>query len=160
MSNPILQKISEIFFSLCWSRTTTACTVESASLIIFSLALLVFGLLAIIIGRVKIGQNKLEGGVVRFLGVLLLLGAGLIFLQKTGLLIQLVLGLVVLIGGYALMEKPVKQKHLPTETHTFQSGPDEPAYRLHLRLMKDGTGILISGFNPRVKSPWFVRSIC
>ena len=55
MSNPILQKISEIFFSLCWSRTTTACTVESASLIIFSLALLVFGLLAIIIGRIKIG---------------------------------------------------------------------------------------------------------
>ena len=32
---------------------------------------------------------------------------------------------------------------LPAETHTFQSGPDEPAYRLHLRLLKDGSGILV-----------------
>jgi hypothetical protein len=32
---------------------------------------------------------------------------------------------------------------LPAATHTFQSGPDEPAYRLHLRLLKDGSGILI-----------------
>ena len=32
---------------------------------------------------------------------------------------------------------------MPAETHTLQSGPDEPAYRLHLRLLKDGSGILI-----------------
>jgi hypothetical protein len=32
---------------------------------------------------------------------------------------------------------------LPAGSHTFQSGPDEPPYRLHLRLMKDGSGILI-----------------
>ncbi len=32
---------------------------------------------------------------------------------------------------------------LAAETHHFQSGPDEPAYRLHLRLEKDGSGILI-----------------
>ncbi len=32
---------------------------------------------------------------------------------------------------------------LTAETHTYQSGPDEPAYRLHLRLLKDGSGILI-----------------
>ena len=32
---------------------------------------------------------------------------------------------------------------LPAETHTVQSGPDEPPYRLHLRLLKDGAGVLI-----------------
>jgi len=32
---------------------------------------------------------------------------------------------------------------LTAETHHYQSGPDEPAYRLHLRLEKDGTGLLI-----------------
>jgi hypothetical protein len=32
---------------------------------------------------------------------------------------------------------------LNAETHHFQSGPDGPAYRLHLRLEKDGTGVLI-----------------
>jgi hypothetical protein len=32
---------------------------------------------------------------------------------------------------------------LSAETHHYQSGPDEPAYRLHLRLEKDGSGLLI-----------------
>jgi|SRR5271157_2646319 len=32
---------------------------------------------------------------------------------------------------------------LAAETHHFQSGPEGPAYRLHLRLEKDGSGILI-----------------
>jgi len=32
---------------------------------------------------------------------------------------------------------------LTAETHHYQSGPDEPAYRLHLRLEKDGSGLLI-----------------
>lgn len=32
---------------------------------------------------------------------------------------------------------------LAAETHHFQSAPDGPAYRLHLRLEKDGSGILI-----------------
>src|SRR5512147_1202587 len=40
-------------------------------------------------------------------------------------------------------EHVTKFRPLPVETHTFQSGPDEPAYRLHLRLQKDGSGILI-----------------
>jgi hypothetical protein len=42
-----------------------------------------------------------------------------------------------------IRERFTKVAPLPAETHTFQSGPDEPAYRLHLRLMKDGSGILI-----------------
>ena len=40
-------------------------------------------------------------------------------------------------------ERFTKVQPLPVETHHFQSGPDEPAYRLHLRLQKDGSGILI-----------------
>jgi Radical SAM superfamily len=40
-------------------------------------------------------------------------------------------------------ERFTKVQPLPAETHHYQSGPDEPAYRLHLRLLKDGSGILI-----------------
>ena len=42
-----------------------------------------------------------------------------------------------------IRERFTKVAPLPSDTHTFQSGPDEPAYRLHLRLLKDGSGILI-----------------
>ncbi len=42
-----------------------------------------------------------------------------------------------------IRERFTKVAPLPAETHTFQSAPDEPAYRLHLRLLKDGSGILI-----------------
>jgi hypothetical protein len=42
-----------------------------------------------------------------------------------------------------IRERFSKVMPLPAETHTLQSGPDEPAYRLHLRLLKDGSGILI-----------------
>ena len=42
-----------------------------------------------------------------------------------------------------IRERFTSAKPLAAETHTFQSGPDEPAYRLHLRLLKDGSGILI-----------------
>lgn len=34
-------------------------------------------------------------------------------------------------------------KPLPAGSHTYQSSPDEPAYRLHLRMQPDGSGILI-----------------
>lgn len=40
-------------------------------------------------------------------------------------------------------ERFTKVTPLPVETHHYQSAPDEPAYRLHLRLQKDGSGILI-----------------
>jgi len=42
-----------------------------------------------------------------------------------------------------IRERFSKVTPLPAQTHTLQSGPDEPAYRLHLRLLKDGSGILI-----------------
>jgi hypothetical protein len=47
MSNPIFLQISKLFYDLCWSRTTSVCRLESASLIFFSFALVVFGLLGI-----------------------------------------------------------------------------------------------------------------
>jgi hypothetical protein len=36
-----------------------------------------------------------------------------------------------------------KVSPLPPDIHSYQSGPDEPSYRLHLRLLKDGSGILV-----------------
>jgi organic radical activating enzyme len=40
-------------------------------------------------------------------------------------------------------ERFTRVRPLPAETHHYQSAPDEPAYRLHLRLNRDGSGILI-----------------
>ena len=40
-------------------------------------------------------------------------------------------------------ERFTRVRPLPAETLHVQSAPDEPAYRLHLRLNKDGSGILI-----------------
>ena len=143
MLNPFLLQISKIFYGLCWSRTTSVCQVESASLIFFSLAMVVFGLLGIILARVKISHFSLKGSSVRILGAVLLLGVACAFIPKYGLLIEIVLALMVVVIGLLLSEKPVQHKPLPAETLTFQSGLDEPAYRLHLRLLKDGSGILI-----------------
>ncbi len=42
-----------------------------------------------------------------------------------------------------MRERFTKVTPLPAEIHSYQSGPDEPSYRLHLRLLKDGSGILI-----------------
>ncbi|MBA4380118.1 MAG: hypothetical protein C0393_05470 [Anaerolinea sp.] len=42
-----------------------------------------------------------------------------------------------------IRERFTKVAPLPVEMHHYQSAPDEPAYRLHLRLQKDGSGILI-----------------
>ena len=58
-------------------------------------------------------------------------------------MVEIVLTLVIVVIGLLLAEKPAAAQPLPAETHTFQSGPDEPPYRLHLRLLKDGSGILI-----------------
>ncbi len=143
MSNPFLQQISKIFYDLCWSRTASVCRVESASLIFFSLAMVVFGLLGIILAKVKVSHFKLKGTTVRTLGAILVLGVACAFIPKIGVLVEIVLALVVVVIGLLLAEKPAQHKPLPAETHTFQSGPDEPPYRLHLRLLKDGSGILI-----------------
>jgi hypothetical protein len=109
----------------------------------FSLAMIVFGLLGIILGKFKVSHLQRKGVVVRILGVILLLGAACAFIPKYGLVVETGLALVIVIIGLIVAEKPVAAQPLPAETHTFQSGPDEPAYRLHLRLMKDGSGILV-----------------
>ncbi len=43
----------------------------------------------------------------------------------------------------SLRERFAKVAPLPAETYTRRSAPDEPAYRLHLRLNRDGSGLLI-----------------
>jgi hypothetical protein len=143
MSNPIFLQISKLFYDLCWSRTTSVCRLESASLIFFSFALVVFGLLGIFLGSARIGHFRLKGPLVRILGALLLLGVACAFIPKYGVLVEIALALGIVGIGLILAEKPVQHRPLPAETHTFRSGPDEPAYRLHLRLLKDGSGILI-----------------
>jgi hypothetical protein len=143
MLNPILLQISEIFYGLCWSRSTPICQLESTSLIIVSLAMVVFGLLGIILGKVRIGQFSLRGRPVRILGAVLFLGVACAFIPIYGVLIEIALALALVVIGLLLSEKPLQHKPLPAGTHTFQSGPDEPPYRLHLRLLKDGSGILI-----------------
>ncbi len=111
--------------------------------IIFSLIMLITGLLGLIFGRLSIGHLRYKGAVIRIISAFLFLGAACFFIPKYGLLVEIVLVLVLVIIGLLLAEKPAPARPLPAETHTFQSGPDEPAYRLHLRLLKDGSGILI-----------------
>ena len=42
-----------------------------------------------------------------------------------------------------IRERFIIVKPFPAGSHTYQSSPDEPAYRLHLRTQPDGSGILI-----------------
>ena len=112
-------------------------------LIIFSLFMLVAGVLGLVYGRLSIGHLKLKSAPVRVLSALLLLGAACYFLPKYGLLVEVGLALLIGILGFFLAEKAGLTQPLPAAIHTMQSGPDEPAYRLHLRLLKDGSGILI-----------------
>jgi hypothetical protein len=112
-------------------------------LVIFSLIMVISGLSGVIFGRLHIGHLRFNGMAVRILGAFLFLGAAGYFIPKSGLLVEIVLAVVIVIIGLLLAEKPVAAQPLPAETHTFQSGPDEPPYRLHLRLLKDGSGILI-----------------
>jgi hypothetical protein len=143
MSSPFLAQISEFFYGLCWSRNTTVCQVESASLIFFTLAIIVFGLLGIIFARASLGQLKLGGTPVRILGAVLLVGAACGFIPRYGVLVEIGLTLGLVVIGLLMAEKPLQHGPLPAETHTYKSGPDEPGYRLHLRLLKDGSGILV-----------------
>jgi hypothetical protein len=111
--------------------------------IIFSLIMLIAGLLGLVFGRLSIGHIRIKGVVVRILSACLFLGAAGYFIPKYGLLVEIVLTLVIVVIALLLAEKPVTAQPLAAETHTFQSGPGEPPYRLHLRLLKDGSGILI-----------------
>src|SRR3990172_71905 len=42
-----------------------------------------------------------------------------------------------------IKDRFTRTKPLPTGIYTTQSSEDEPAYRLHLRMQPDGTGILV-----------------
>ena len=42
-----------------------------------------------------------------------------------------------------IRERFTPAKPLPAGSYTYQSNPDEPSYRLHLRMQPDGSGILI-----------------
>ena len=125
-------------------------TIALVARIVISVCLLVLGAYLLIAGRLKIGSYNVKGVVVRLIGAVLLLGSAIYFLSggrgfmhKYGLVIQALLLLAGIIILWILAEKPARHQPLPAEAHTFQSGPDEPPYRLHLRLMKDGSGILI-----------------
>jgi hypothetical protein len=115
----------------------------AVGLIIFSLIMLISGLLGLVFGRLHIGHIKIKGTAFRILSGLLFLGAACYFIPKYGLLVEIILALVFILICLLLAEKPTPAQPLSAETNTFQSGPDEPPYRLHLRLMKDGSGILI-----------------
>ena len=42
-----------------------------------------------------------------------------------------------------LREQFTRTQPLPAGTHHYQAAPDEPAYRLHLRMQPDGSGMLV-----------------
>ena len=113
------------------------------SVIIFSIIMLLAGVLGLVFGRLSIAHIKIKGVTLRILSVCLLLGAAGYFIPKYGLAFEIVLALVLVIITLVLAEKNVHAQPLAADTHTFQSGPGEPPYRLHLRLSKDGSGILI-----------------
>ncbi len=125
-------------------------TLDLISRNIFLIIMPLLGLYLLIAGRLKVGVYGVKGWFVRIIGVVFLLDAAVFyflgergFLHKYNILIQAFLLLAGLLILWILAEKPARHQPLPAETHTFQSGPDDLAYRLHLRLMKDGSGILI-----------------
>ncbi len=121
----------------------TASFVTTVSSAFVSLFVLVAGLVFVLYGKVKLGNYRLQGTPVRVLGgVLIVCGAGY-WIPKYGIFIQLAVLAVVAVVLWFLLDKPAVSQHLPVGTHHLQSGPDEPAYRLHLRMEKDGSGILI-----------------
>ena len=115
-----------------------------------SVCMFVLGAFLLITGKFRITRYSHKGLAVRIIGAVILSGSAFIlfsrqrgFFHRYGLIVQLVLLLAGVILLWILSKKPSAVQPLPAETHTFKSGPDEPAYRLHLRLLKDGSGILI-----------------
>jgi hypothetical protein len=125
-------------------------TLALVSRIFFSLVMLILGGYLLITGGIRIRKYSVKGVVVRIIGAVIFLSSAIYFLyaqrglfHNYGLLIQALILLAGIIVLWILAEKPGPHEPLPAATHTLQSGPDEPAYRLHLRLLKDGSGILI-----------------
>jgi hypothetical protein len=125
-------------------------TLDQVSRYVFLVIMPLLGLFLLIAGRLKLRNFSVKGIGVRIIGIVFLLDAVLFyflgqrgFLHKYSILLQAVLLLAGFIVLWILAEKPVRHQPLTAETHTFQSGPGEPPYRLHLRLLKDGSGLLI-----------------
>jgi len=125
-------------------------TLTLVARIFISVCMLAFGAYLLIAGKLRISKYSVKGVPVRIIGTVILLGSTIFFLSerrgffhKYGPFVQLVLLLAGVILIWVLAEKPTRAAPLPSDTHTYKSGPDEPAYRLHLRLLKDGSGILI-----------------
>jgi len=125
-------------------------TITLLARIVIAASMLILGLYLLFIGKFKAGNYLVKGVLVRIIGVVFLLGSAIFlvsggrgFFNQYGVFIQMVLLLGGVVVLWVLAEKPAFHQPLPATTHTFQSGPDEPPYRLHLRLMKDGSGILI-----------------
>jgi organic radical activating enzyme len=125
-------------------------SITLAAQILISVIMLVLGAYLLIAGKTSLNKYRVKGVSVRIIGAVILLGSAFIlfsgqrgFFHRYGLIVQLVLLLAGLLLLWFLAKKPSAAEPLPAETHTFQSGPDEPPYRLHLRLLKDGSGILI-----------------
>ena len=125
-------------------------TVTLVTRIFISVCMLASGLYLLIAGQLRVSKYSVKGTAVRIIGAVILLGSAIYFLSegrgffnKYGIIVQLILLLAGVILLWMLAKKPADAVPLPADTHTYKSGPDEPAYRLHLRLMKDGSGILI-----------------
>jgi hypothetical protein len=129
---------------------TVTQTVSLVARVFISVCMLASGAYLLIAGKLRIGKYRVNGLPVRIIGAVILLGSAIFFLTERrgffhqyGLIVQLILLLAGAILLWILAEKPARAAPLSPNMHTFQSGPDEPAYRLHLRLLKDGSGILI-----------------
>lgn len=125
-------------------------TLDTLARYVFFIIMPVLGLFLLIAGRLKVGGFTAKGVIVRIIGIVFILDAVYFyffihrgFLYKYSILLQALLLLVGFLVLWLLAEKPTRHQPLPATTHTFQSAPGEPPYRLHLRLLKDGTGILI-----------------
>jgi Radical SAM superfamily/Coenzyme PQQ synthesis protein D (PqqD) len=131
------------------SPNTTQSLILAARIII-SLSMFAFGAILLFMGKLALVKHSVKGTSARVIGGVLIVGSALFFLyQSRGffhqytLLIQVLVLLAALIALWIIAEKPAAHKPLPAATHIQQSGPDEPAYRLHLRLQKDGSGLLV-----------------
>ena len=121
------------------------------SKVVFLVIMLILGLYFLIAGRFRIsvyqghrcGCPGHRARAHRGCSVYLYLFVHRGFLFRYSILIQAVVLLAGIVVLWFLAEKPARHQPLPAETHTFQSAPDEPPYRLHLRLLKDGSGLLV-----------------
>lgn len=125
-------------------------TLDTLARYVFFIIMPILGLFLLIAGGLKVGGFTAKGVLVRIIGIVFILDAVNFyffihrgFLYKYSILLQALLLLVGFLVLWLLAEKPTRHQPLPATTHTFQSAPGEPPYRLHLRLLKDGTGILI-----------------